>query len=112
MNTLSRANFLRGKWATREAVYQPSDAYRADIGRRCLTLNQVLCRSCEDSCEFQAISFKPERDGIPTPSVNPDLCNGCGECFHLCPADAIKMVAIQVTGTPPSTDSPPPKARS
>ena len=107
MNTLSRAKFLRGNWETKQAVYQPSDAYRADIGRRCLTINQVLCRSCGDSCEFQAISFVPKPNAIPTPSVNPDLCDGCGECFRLCPANAIKMVALQETGTLPSTDSPP-----
>ncbi len=112
MGLLSRSKFLRGHWATRQAEYQPSDAYQADIGHRCLAINQVLCRSCEDSCDFRAISFKPKPNGIPTPSVNPELCDGCGECFRLCPANAIKMVALQETGTPASTDSPPPKARS
>lgn len=94
MKTLSRGQFLRGHWEARQQVYEPSDTYRADIGRRCLAKNQVLCRTCEDSCEPRAIAFKPKLNSLPEPFVDSDLCDGCGECFRLCPASAIQMVAI------------------
>lgn len=95
MKTLSRTQFLRGEWQARRQIYEPSPVYRADIGHRCLAVSQVLCRTCEDSCEPLAISFKPILNGTPQPCVNLDLCDGCGECFRLCPVSAIHMVPYE-----------------
>ncbi len=41
----------------------------------------LQCGECLDWCHFQAIS--------DTFSVNPLLCEGCGVCWTLCPAEAI-----------------------
>ncbi len=40
------------------------------------------CDSCQDACRFEAI-----RDF----QVNPALCEGCGVCKLVCPADAVEM---------------------
>jgi len=40
------------------------------------------CGSCQDACRFAAIvDFQ----------VNPAICEGCGVCKLVCPADAVKM---------------------
>ena len=42
----------------------------------------IQCGLCQELCRFIAITdFK----------VNPISCEGCGFCFHVCPAGAIKM---------------------
>jgi len=41
----------------------------------------VQCGECLDWCRFGAIS--------ESFSINPLLCEGCGVCWHLCPAQAI-----------------------
>jgi ferredoxin-type protein NapF len=61
------------------------------IDDQCLTLKKVTCRSCEDTCEPMAISFKAILGGPAQPMVEPDLCNGCGACIKPCPSNSIKM---------------------
>ena len=41
----------------------------------------VECRECLQWCRFGAIS--------ESLTINPLFCEGCGVCWHLCPADAI-----------------------
>lgn len=42
----------------------------------------IQCGLCQELCRFEAITdFK----------VNPIYCEGCGFCFHVCPAGAITM---------------------
>jgi MinD superfamily P-loop ATPase len=43
----------------------------------------IKCNKCVINCRFEAIS----RDFV----VNPMNCEGCGLCFQLCPAEAIRM---------------------
>ncbi|WP_027856696.1 ferredoxin-type protein NapF [Marinobacterium jannaschii] len=57
----------------------------------CLAHNNVMCRSCEDSCEPQAISFRPQAGRVARPLIDPDLCNGCGACVSSCPQQAITL---------------------
>jgi ferredoxin len=38
--------------------------------------------------------LRPSRGAVPAPAVaDPDLCEGCEQCFNDCPFDAIEMVA-------------------
>ncbi len=48
---------------------------------RCLAYDQG-CESCKDSCPFGALAFDAGRH----PSVDPQLCNGCGSCEYQCVA--------------------------
>jgi len=65
---------------------------QAQIAESCLTQQGVMCRSCEDMCEPQAILFPPRRAAIAQPEIDTDLCNGCGACVSVCPSHAIAIV--------------------
>jgi len=57
--------------------------YLAVVTHRC-----VNCGKCKNICLYDAIDFKGE-----TPSINPDLCDGCGLCEQIC-GGAILMKRI------------------
>jgi len=44
------------------------------------------CRTCNDLCPFNAITFDADKE---VSFVNPALCQGCGTCVAACPAGAI-----------------------
>ena len=62
------------------------------ISDDCLSLKGVTCRSCSDSCEQEAISFKYQLGGISEPATSKSLCIGCGACVAICPVKAINVV--------------------
>ncbi len=64
---------------------------RAVIHKECFAYANILCRACEETCDAEAISFRPTLQKVPQPEVDTSLCNGCGECYRFCPADAIRM---------------------
>ena len=68
--------------------------HKAAIGKPCLTHFGVMCRSCEDACEVQAIRFKLAAGKVPQPLLDADACTGCGACVRPCPEDAITMTAV------------------
>lgn len=57
----------------------------------CLALQGVECRSCQDSCETQAIRFRPRLGGVAQPALEAAACNGCGACVAGCPTSAIAI---------------------
>lgn len=67
------------------------------IKSNCLAMNQVVCQSCQDSCETEAISFKYIHSKIPQPQIELDKCNGCGACVSICPQNAIELTPKLVT---------------
>jgi ferredoxin-type protein NapF len=66
---------------------------KALINDDCLATKNVLCRSCGESCEQQALTFKIGISAIP--EIDLTLCNGCGACFSPCPTQAIKIEQIE-----------------
>lgn len=60
---------------------------------RCLAFKGVECRSCQDPCEAQAIKILTLVGGFFKPLLDASLCNGCGACYSVCPANAIEMKA-------------------
>ena len=54
-------------------------------------MNQVVCQSCQDSCEPEAISFEYLQSKSPQPKIELDKCNGCGACVSICPQSAIEL---------------------
>lgn len=63
----------------------------AIIGNECFSERGVICRSCAEVCEIQAIRFQQVVGGITHVLMNTEQCNGCGECVSICPADAITI---------------------
>lgn len=64
---------------------------KASIQPNCLLLNAVVCRSCGEVCDQQAIRFKLETGGVARPLLDADTCNGCGACFAVCPVKAVNL---------------------
>ncbi len=63
----------------------------ARINESCLAVNKVHCRTCQEQCEPEAISFRLSAGGIAKPIIDSSICTGCGECVSGCPVDAINM---------------------
>jgi ferredoxin-type protein NapF len=95
---ISRRQFLRGKFSAHPATPPAAGAPGlASIGRQCVAFNDVVCRSCGDTCGEAAIRFSPRLGGAALPLVIPERCTGCGECVAACPASAITLVAAKQT---------------
>ncbi|WP_421861770.1 ferredoxin-type protein NapF [Motiliproteus sp.] len=64
---------------------------KAHISQSCVTYKQVVCRSCAEQCEPEAITLKPQLGGIATPKLDLSACTGCGACVAVCPTKAINV---------------------
>ncbi len=61
--------------------------------------NGTDCAACSEHCPTKAVSTTPyvnKGKNLRLPSVNKELCVGCGACEYACPAKPAK--AIKVTG--------------
>lgn len=56
------------------------------------------CGACSEHCPTQAVKMVPYKNDLTIPSVNPDICVGCGGCEHICPVRPFR--AIYVEGNP------------
>ncbi|WP_461601801.1 ferredoxin-type protein NapF [Aeromonas rivipollensis] len=83
--------------ACQAPVFRPTTQtpwdYVAHIEGGCLAHEQVFCQRCQDSCEHSAIRFSPQLGRVPTPSIDLELCNGCGACVADCPVGSIRVGA-------------------
>ncbi len=68
-------------------------SYRAQVGAGCLALRGVVCRSCGEACDEEAIRFRFGRGGVAYPEVELKGCTGCGGCVRVCPVGAIAVGA-------------------
>ncbi len=50
----------------------------------------LFCGDCETACEFVAIDLRGE--GV---HVDRQKCTGCGHCYYICPAGAIRLKTIK-----------------
>lgn len=57
----------------------------------CLAWNNVMCSSCADACDESAINFL----GVFRPTINMEVCTGCGFCYGVCPPYAVKYNALR-----------------
>ncbi len=77
--------------------------HKATISDRCLVTQSVVCRSCAEQCEPEAIRFKLQPGGLAMPAVDLSRCNGCGACVPVCPTQA---VTVTVTHAAPADSTP------
>ncbi len=66
---------------------------QAKIDNSCLVQQSVVCRSCAEQCEPEAIRFQLRLGGVAMPEIDLSRCNGCGACVSVCPTRAITVVA-------------------
>jgi ferredoxin-type protein NapF len=64
---------------------------KAFINASCLAQQKVVCRTCGERCETDALRFRLEKGGVATPQIDLDRCNGCGMCVADCPVHAITL---------------------
>ena len=58
----------------------------------CLAKRQVVCQTCGDACDAYAISFRPQIGRVAAPTIDEDMCSGCGACVSICTESAIKAI--------------------
>jgi ferredoxin len=93
-----RRSFLMGRASQVPAPAARPPLHDLTIGAGCLARRGVVCQSCGDLCPEAAISFRPRIGGPPLPSIDHDLCTGCGDCVSACPADAIAIATLPERG--------------
>jgi polyferredoxin len=78
------------------------EKHRTQIGR--VTLNENVCvvhaegtncGACAEHCPTQAVTMVPFRDGLTAPSINPDICVGCGGCEFICPVRPYRAIHVE-----------------
>ena len=74
---------------TLQTTRTPPWPLKSHIKNNCLTQQGVICFSCRDSCEVEAIYFTIAK--VPIPDVHIDQCNGCGACYQAGPITAITI---------------------
>lgn len=81
-----------GEPATPDKGQVTVNGYLRLDNRRCLA-QRGGCFACLDKCPLEAISISP---GVGI-TINPDSCDGCGECVSVCPVEpkAIMMHASE-----------------
>lgn len=60
--------------------------------------DETSCGACSEHCPTQAVTMIPYKEGLTIPSIDPDICVGCGGCEYVCPARPFR--AIHVEGNP------------
>jgi ferredoxin-type protein NapF len=71
------------------------------LGRCIVKVHGTDCAACSEHCPTKAVYTVPFRDNLHIPTVNPELCIGCGACEHACPVrpqKAITVSGLQVHG--------------
>ncbi len=63
--------------------------FAAVISDACLAKRGIVCSSCGEQCEAEALQMKMAAGGVALPQVSIKSCNGCGACVGVCPVNAI-----------------------
>ena len=72
---------------------QPPWRLELRLENSCLAKRQVVCQTCGDACEAEAVHFRPRPGSVAIPHIDQNVCTGCGACIAACPENALKAVA-------------------
>ncbi|MCK3682880.1 4Fe-4S binding protein [Maribellus sp. YY47] len=61
------------------------------LPQNCLLTQNKECDRCKVACKYNAIKIDIHGPYDALPVINHDKCNGCGACFVICPAEAVRM---------------------
>lgn len=55
------------------------------------------CGACAEHCPTQAVTMIPYEghEGLTIPSINPDICVGCGGCEYICPVRPHRAIFVE-----------------
>ena len=53
------------------------------------------CGACAEHCPTQAVKMIPYANGVTIPSINPDICVGCGGCEFICPVRPFRAIFVE-----------------
>ena len=70
-----------------------------------VNIDETSCGACSEHCPTQAVTMIPYKNGLTIPSVNPDICVGCGGCEYVCPVRPFR--AIYIEGNPVHQEAKP-----
>ena len=57
--------------------------------------DQTSCGACSEHCPTQAVSMIPYKDSLTIPTINREICVGCGGCEFICPAKPWKAIFVE-----------------
>jgi len=90
---LKRRSFLLGRFTEGR---EPAGPPVAVIGPSCFARHGIACMTCRDACPTGAVRFELAFGGA-RPTITAEACTGCGDCLQSCPADAIRISALEAT---------------
>lgn len=64
----------------------------AELTKTCIALRTGACTVCKEKCPEEAITL----DERNRPVIDPELCNGCGLCVTMCPANVLQSYKSSV----------------
>ena len=53
------------------------------------------CGACAEHCPTQAVKMIPYKDGLTIPTINTDICVGCGACEFICPVRPYRAIYVE-----------------
>jgi len=53
------------------------------------------CGACAEHCPTQAVTMIPYKDGLTIPSINANICVGCGGCEFICPVRPHRAIFVE-----------------
>jgi ferredoxin len=57
--------------------------------------DETSCGACSEHCPTQAVTMIPYKDGLTIPSINVEICIGCGGCEFICPVRPFRAIHIE-----------------
>jgi len=53
------------------------------------------CGACSEHCPTQAVKMVPYKNGLTVPSIDAELCVGCGGCEFICPVRPNRAIYVE-----------------
>jgi ferredoxin len=66
------------------------------VPERCVVnTNGTSCGACSEHCPTQAVKMVAYKNGLTIPSVDAEICVGCGGCEYICPVRPYRAIYVE-----------------